>query len=213
MTTTEPAISNSKMFGEFPLSIRIAQRSIVIAILIPIIFRAFLRQRGKVQIPWLQFAVGGASGACVAAGILATYYAVIRYPYMGLVDAADGDLFSKHIESQKRWVRIAAVLVCLVIAIAGILVPMKDGQVNGWEWLVIFYSSAVFLFVIFLMFYYNRLDHPTIATFLRCSMGLGIFLFPFFVPAIVIGSMRVNYLLDEAIMKMEAEKKRTSLPA
>jgi hypothetical protein len=211
MSSNEPAIGNSKMFGEFPLSIRIAQRSIVVAILIPIILRAFLRPRGKAQMPWMQFAVGASSGACVLVGFIATYYAVIRYPYMGLVDAADGDLFSKHIESQKKWVRVAAILICLLIAASGILLPMGDGQVAGWEWLVIFYSSVVFSFVIFLMFYYDRVDHPTIATFLRCSMGLGIFLFPLFVPAIVIGSLRVNTLLDEAIMKMEAEKKRTGL--
>ena len=209
MPTDEPAIGNSKMFGEFPLSIRIAQRSVVVAILIPIILRALLRQRGKVKIPWMQFAVGAASGVCVAVGFFATYYAVIRYPYMVLVDAADGDLFSKHIESKQKWVRVAGILICLAIAAAGILVPMGDGQVAGWEWLVILYSSAVFFFVIFLMFYYDRIDHPTIATFLRCSMGLGIFLFPLFIPAIIIGSMRVNTLLDEAIMKMEAEKKRT----
>lgn len=209
MSTTEPASSDTKMFGEFPLSIRIAQRSIVVAILIPIILRAFLRQRGQVKIPWMQFAVGAASGVCAAVGCIATYYAVIRYPYMGLVDAADGDLYSKYVGSKRRWVQVAAILACLAIAAAGIMGPMADGRVIGWEWLVIFYSSAVFFFVIFLIFYYDRADHPAIATFLRCSMGLGILLFPLFIPAILIGSMRVNTLLDEAMLKMEAEKKRT----
>jgi hypothetical protein len=207
MPVPEPASSNAKKFGEFPLSIRLAQRSIVLAILIPI---ALIRLR---RIPWMKFAILAASCACGAVGILATYYAVIRYPYMGLVDAADGDLFWKYFESKSKPVRVAAVIACLLIALALIIYPMMDGQITGVDLLVSLYAIAVFCFVVFLMFFYERTDYPTVTTFLRCSMGIGIFLVPFFIPALVIGSIRANTLLDEAILKIEAEKKRSGLPS
>jgi hypothetical protein len=197
-----------KMFGDFPLSIRIAQRSVVLAILIPIVLRALLKPAVGRNAPWLTFSVLGASGLCIAVGIATTYYAVIRYPYMGLIDAADGDLFAKHIESRQPWVRKTAVALCLAIAAAGMVLPWNDGQITRIESLIILYSASVFFFVIFLIFFYHRSDHPTIAIFLRCSMGLGIFLYPVFLPALVLGAMRVNTLLDEAIIRIETEKKQ-----
>jgi hypothetical protein len=54
------------------------------------------------------------------------------------------------------------------------------------------------VFVLFVLFRYNRFDHPAVATLLRCSMGLGILLFPLFLPAIVIGSQRAKRLLNQA---------------
>lgn len=141
-------------------------------------------------------------------GLIATYYVVIRYPYIGLVDAADGDLFSKYIESQKKWVLNLAKGVGIFIAISAIFARLWDGKINGIDLSIALYAASILIFLLFLTFYYDRADHPTVATFLRCSMGLGIFLYPLFIPALIIGSMRVNTLLDEAILKMEAEKRR-----
>jgi hypothetical protein len=204
-SSTSPSQSAAKkMFGEFPFSIRIAQRSILVAIAIPIALRTMLRAR----FGWLQIAIGAASGVCALVGMIATYYAVIRYPYMGLVDASDGDLFSKYIESQKKWVLNLAKAVGILVATSAIVARLWDGQINALDLLIAVYAASILIFLIFLAFFYDRADHPTVATFLRCSMGLGIFLYPLFIPALVIGSMRVNTLLDEAILKMEAEKRR-----
>lgn len=192
------------MFGEFPLSIRLAQRSILAAVVIPIVLRTLLRA----PIGWLRIGIGVVSGSCALVGLIATYYAVIRYPYMGLVDAADGDLFSKYLESQKKWVLNLAKGVGILIAIFTIFSRLWDGQINGIDLLIALYAASILIFLLFLTFLYDRADHPTVATFLRCSMGLGIFLYPLFIPALIIGSMRVNTLLDEAILKMEAEKRR-----
>jgi glucan phosphoethanolaminetransferase (alkaline phosphatase superfamily) len=196
--------TSPKMFGEFPLSIRLAQRSILVAIAIPIVLRTMLRAR----FGWLQIAIGAASGICALVGLIATYYAVIRYPYMGLVDASDGDLFSKYVESQKKWVLNLAKGVGIVVAISAIVARLWDGQINALDLAIALYAASILVFLVFLAFFYDRADNPTVATFLRCSMGLGIFLYPLFIPALIIGSMRVNVLLDEAILKMEAEKRR-----
>jgi hypothetical protein len=196
--------TGSKPFGAFPLAIRVAQRSILLSILIPILLRTVLRAR----VPWLRLAIGVASAGCAIVGLIATYYAVIRYPYMGLVDAADGDLFSQYVESRPKWMlRLAQGVGFLACAMA-IIVPLSDGQITASELLLILYALSILAFLVFLTFYYNREDHPTIATFLRCSMGLGIFFYPIFLPAILLGSMRVNVLLDEVSMKLQSEKRR-----
>jgi hypothetical protein len=209
MESEDPPANNARMYGEFPLSIRIAQRSIVAAAVIPFFcVRVLLKPKKQGETIWLQIAVGVVSGICAAVGLLATYYAVIRYPYMGLVDAADGDLFHKYLVSKSKGLQFLAKCACLMVAGGGVIAPMLDGQITGIEWLVISYAALVFLFLIFLLVYYHRFDHPAVATFLRCSMGIGIFLFPFFLPALIIGSMRADKLLDEEIMKLEAEKKR-----
>lgn len=205
----------AKTYSEFPLSIRIAQRSIVIAVMVPIFILIFI-VKGKIRLwkawpKWLSIAIGAVSGPCAMVGLIATYYAVIRYPYIGLVDAADGDLYHKYIESRSDWIQFAIKLLCLIVAGIGIVAPVADGAVTAIDGVIILYSIAIFLFVLFLLMYYDRIDHPAIATFLRCSMGLGLFLYPFFIPALVIGSFRAEALLGDAMVQLESEKKRPGL--
>ena len=211
MESTEPG-PRVKTYGEFPLSIRIAQRSIVIAVMAPIFILIFV-VKGKIQLwkawpKWLSIAIGAFSGPCALVGLIATYYAVIRYPYIGLVDATDGDLYHKYIESRSNWIQVAVKLLCLVVAGIGIVAPVSDGVVTAIDWLIVLYSIAIFLFVLFLLLYYDRIDHPAITTFLRCSMGLGLFFYPFFIPALVIGSFRAEALLGDAMVQLESKKKR-----
>lgn len=207
-----PPFSHARLYREFPLSIRIAQRSIVAAAVIPFFcIRVLIKANQQGANIWPQIAVGVASGICAAVGLLATYYAVIRYPYMGLVDAADGDLFHKYLESQGKSLQVLAKCVCLTVAGGGVIIPIWDGRITVFEWFVVPYAALVFLFVVFLLVYYDRIDYPAVATFLRCSLGLGIFLFPFFLPALLVGSMRAEAILDEAMLQREVEKNRSTL--
>jgi hypothetical protein len=201
--SNEDAPRGARNFGEFPFSIRVAQRSLLIAIAIPI----FLRRGLQAKVPWMRWSVFAASGICAAVGLIATFYAVIRYPYMGLVDAADGDLFAKYIESNRKWVLVTVKVLMLIGALAGIIVPMLDGQISQRDAWVILYAFAILAFMVFLLFFYNREDHPTVATFLRCSMGLGVFFYPLYIPALVIGSMRVQRLLDDAVQELDREQR------
>lgn len=195
--------TSSKLYKEFPASIRWAQRSFLLALAIPIVFRSALR--GKVR--WMLFAVWGASAACGLLGLFMTYYAVIRYPYMGLVDAADGDLYAKYIESKSKilfgFLKVAGLIAGVLLLIA----PWLDGRLTPGEGLLLLYVVPVVGFMVFLVFRYSRLDHPTVATLLRCSMGLGVLLFPFFIPALMLGSMRGKALLDRAARTLEDENR------
>ncbi|MEI8210653.1 MAG: hypothetical protein WCI02_00750 [Planctomycetota bacterium] len=202
----ESSVAPSKRYQDFPWSIRVAQRSWLLAIAIPIFLRSVLR--GKV--PWMLTVVIGASAVCGLVGFLATYYSLIRYPYMGLVDAADGDLYAKHVESKSKVLfgfLKAIGLICGVVMVVG---PLLDGKVDTREALFLLYVLPVVGFIGFLVFRYNRLDHPTVATFLRCSMGLGVLLFPLFIPGLILGSLRGKALLEEAELKMDSERKYVS---
>jgi hypothetical protein len=196
-------IAPSKLYKEFPASIRWAQRSFLLALAIPIVFRSALR--GKVR--WMLFAVWGASAACGLFGLLMTYYAVIRYPYMGLVDAADGDLYAKYIESKSKVLFGFLKVVGLIGGVLLLIAPWGDGKLTPGEGLLLLYVVPVVGFMVFLVFRYSRLDHPTVATLLRCSMGLGVLLFPFFIPALILGSMRGKALLDQAARTLEDENR------
>lgn len=193
----------SKMYKEFPASIRWAQRSFLLALAIPIVFRSALR--GKVR--WMLFAVWGASAACGLLGLLMTYYAVIRYPYMGLVDAADGDLYAKYVESKSKILFGFLKVTGLIAGVLLLVAPWLDGKLTPGEGLLLLYVVPVVGFMLFLVFRYSRIDHPTVATLLRCSMGLGVLLFPLFIPALILGSMRGKALLDRATRTLEDESR------
>lgn len=195
--------SPSKQYREFPLSIRVAQRSWLVAIIIPI----FLRQMLRAKVPWMSIAVLMASGLCACVGLVATYISVIRYPYMGLVDAADGDLYAKYVESRSKFLFTLVKIVGLLAGALALVLPFLDGQLNGKELLFLLYVVPVVGFIGFLVFRYDRMEHPTVATLLRCSMGLGVPLFPLFIPALLIGSMRAKALLDQATTQIESEER------
>lgn len=197
--------SNRKPFREFPLSLRIAQRSFLFAILIPIVLRFMFRAK----VGGIPMAVMAASGLCVLTGIIATYFVLIRYPYIGMIDPADGDLYAKHVES----ISVPIWRILRVFGIAAgtlaIAIPFLDGNIKPIEMVWLMYAATHFLFILFLAFRYDRLEHPAVATFLRCTLGLGVILCPIFIPGLIIGSMRAQRILDDAEAKLEAEKRQS----
>jgi hypothetical protein len=187
--------AQAKLFREFPLSVRTAQRSWIIALAIPLFS---IKVLARIKQPWVVQTILGVAGFFALIGFISTCWVVARYPYIGMVDAADGDLYSKYIEKTSTFLK-KLLGVLLVFGLGGSLyAPMRDGNITGPELLWLCYGGCTLVFVLFVLFRYNRFDHPAVATLLRCSMGLGILLFPLFLPAIVIGSQRAKRLLNQA---------------
>jgi hypothetical protein len=115
-----------------------------------------------------------------------------------MVDSSDGDLYTKYVD--KLGVMIKKLLgLCAVVCLCFALVaPMRDGKLNGIEILWLLYGGSTLVFLLFILLRFNRFDHPAVATLLRCTLGFGIPLFPLFVPALIVGSLRARRLLDEA---------------
>jgi len=183
-----------KSFREFPLSVRIAQRSWITAVTIPLVM---LQVIARMKVPWVAQSIFGISGLFVLVGYVSTCWVLVRYPYIGMVDSSDGDLYSKYVGPLGRVPQIlgTCAVVCLCIAL---IVLSQKGKLTGLEVLWLLYSGSTLLFLLFILFRFNRFDHPAVATLLRCTLGFGIPLFPLFVPALLVGSQRAKRLLDEA---------------
>ena len=183
-----------KSFREFPLSVRIAQRSWITAVTIPLVM---LQVIARMKVPWVAQSIFGISGLFVLVGYVSTCWVLVRYPYIGMVDSSDGDLYSKYLGPLGRVPQIlgTCAVVCLCIAL---IVLSQKGKLTGLEVLWLLYSGSTLLFLLFILFRFNRFDHPAVATLLRCTLGFGIPLFPLFVPALLVGSQRAKRLLDEA---------------
>lgn len=183
-----------KSFREFPLSVRIAQRSWITAVTIPLVM---LQVIARMKVPWVAQSIFGISGLFVLVGYVSTCWVLVRYPYIGMVDSSDGDLYSKYLGPLGRVPQIlgTCAVVCLCIAL---IVLSQKGKLTGLEILWLLYGGSTLLFLFFILFRFNRFDHPAVATLLRCTLGFGIPLFPLFVPALLVGSQRAKRLLDEA---------------
>lgn len=188
-------VDRTKLFREFPLSVRVAQRSWLTALAIPIFS---IRILTKIKVAWVVQTILGICGLLVVVGFAATCWVIVRYPFIGMVDAADGDLYAKYVEKTPMLLK-KFVGLCLAIGLGiSLYLPTADGRITGIEVLWIVYGALVLFFVLFLLFKYNRFDHPTVATLLRCSMGLGVLFFPLFLPAVIVGSGRAKRLLADA---------------
>jgi len=183
-----------KKFREFPLSVRVAQRSWITAVAIPLLL---IRVIAKMKIPWVAQSIFGVSGLFALIGYVSTCWVLVRYPYIGMVDSSDGDLYSKYVGPLGRVPKIlgTCAVVCLCIALIAL---SQKGKLTGIEILWILYCGSTLLFLLFILLRFNRLDHPAVATLLRCTLGFGIPLFPLFVPAVLVGAQRAKRLLDEA---------------
>jgi hypothetical protein len=151
----------------------------------------------RMKVPWVAQSIFGISGLFALVGYVSTCWVLVRYPYIGMVDSSDGDLYSKYVGPLGRVPKIlgTCAVVCLCIAL---IVLSQKGKLTGIEILWILYCGSTLLFLLFILLRFNRLDHPAVATLLRCTLGFGIPLFPLFVPALLVGSQRAKRLLDEA---------------
>jgi hypothetical protein len=191
MTSNDPY----KSFREFPLSVRIAQRSWITAVAIPLVL---IRVIAKLKVPWVVQSIFGIAGLFALVGYVSTCWVLVRYPYIGMVDSSDGDLYSKYVDQLGALVKKLLGLCAVVCLCFALVAPLRDGKLTGLDILWLLYGGSTLLFLLFILLRFNRFDHPAVATLLRCTLGFGIPLFPLFVPALLVGSQRAKRLLDEA---------------
>jgi hypothetical protein len=188
-------------FKEFPLSFRIAQRGMLVSLIALFFGRRFIGAKagGLGAIFMLCILI------CLVTSILATGYVVLRYPFLGLVDAVDGDLYHRNITARRSTGVLLRMLNCLliiVLVLACWMLISRGRMTVGQVWFC-GYSLVLIPFLLFLGIRYDRIKHPTIATFIRASLGLGIPLYPLFLPVIYLGSRRCRALLEKADLRLE----------
>lgn len=179
-------------FNQFPRSYRWSQIGIGLAFTAFAIGSTVLRQCPES----IKFAGVSILGAIVLTCLLISHYVIIRYPYLSLVEPEDGDMFSRHFPS-------AGSVLYVVLKVIGVLIPLTillgcwaSGFQNVAAKFTFVYCTLLFLFMVHFTFLYDSLKHPTITTFIRSTLGLGIPLYPFYALTIAIGSWRCQNLLD-----------------
>jgi len=120
-----------------------------------------------------------------ALGLLVSFYSIARYPYLSM--ATDGG--DRIISSSRSPIWTLLGVVFYLIAPLQLLVALANSN-SLWEFFGFTYLSLVLFFAGFLMANYRRERHITIATFLELTFRVGVVLFPLYIPAILIGSIR-----------------------
>ena len=182
------------LFEEFPQSYRWSQAGIGAALIALAVGRPFVRIFPQP----IQGAALGILAAVVICSLLTSHYVIIRYPFISLVPPDDGDPYAKHFPSHGSWIYIVLKVFALItpagIAAVIVLVGFKD-----WISVLVFtYCIILTLFMLFFIFVYDPIKHPTISTFVRSTLGLGIALYPIYALTIFIGSFRCRRALNNA---------------
>lgn len=141
------------------------------------------------------------SSAFALVSLFSASYVVIRYPFLGLVDLKDGDLFSKYFTQRKRWLWtflnvLVIITIAIILAAIGFSLFAGPVKLGARDVFILTFFVLEMAFLVFLLGWYDRVQHPTVATFIWATLGIGILLAPFYLPAILIGSYRCKRLLD-----------------
>ena len=196
---------NHPTFEDLPFSYRLSQRAMLAAVATLLYSTSLAVPRWPILGEWLF----GATVAGIAAFALTiSSYVVIRYPYLSLVQTRDGDIFSAQFTSKvlARITKTVGFLTLLVLLAVLAGVTAVKGIANPWQVVALAYVFILFLFVAYLCFVYDPNAHPTIATFIRSTLGLGIVLMPLFIPVLIVGSHRCRRLLDAETARLHASE-------
>ena len=181
------------VFADLPLSYRISQASMILALLVLWLSNKLL------LLAVLKWVVIPIVAAVVLFALATASYVVIRYPYISLVETRDGDIYSEQVNSQGliNFLKIVSLIgfgVCFLFSLTNVLnaVNLTTGQLLWFT-----YVGFMFVFCGFMTFVYDPVQHATIATLARSTFGLGLVLFPIFFPIVIIGSFRMRRLLAD----------------
>jgi hypothetical protein len=183
-------MNTAPKFSEFPASYRYSQ----LGVFLSVCSLFFGRQLFRGMIPMdVKRLILSTVGLVVLFSLLLSCYVIIRYPYLSLIEPDDGDLYSRFVRARRWMLKFLGVSTSVSLVLLSVMQFLVS---KTWSWWPL-YGLTLALFVIFLTFFYRSEYYPTIATFLRATLGAGIFFFPLFIPVLLIGSFRCQRLLNE----------------
>lgn len=122
-------------------------------------------------------------------GLLISYYSVARYPYLSLATGGGPALI---VSRSWIWTFLGSVFwVLSPLMMLSVLV----GEFQQIEVIAMLYLAIELAFAGFLLTFYRRAKHPTIATFLELTHLFGFIIFPLYIPTILLGSIRCRRFL------------------
>lgn len=205
MTNEQAEVSRvDPAFSDLPFSYRLSQRAMACAAVVAMLgAKAVAKPQRPAVIRWSFAAV---IGAIILFSVITSCYVVIRYPYLSLVETADGDIFSRHFTSKflGRATKALGLTIITIVLMALVGVALNKGVTDWVHAAMLWYVPTLFLFVVYLCFFHDPELHPTVSTYIRSTLGFGILLFPVLFPVVIIGSVRCKQLLDSQEMASDA---------
>jgi hypothetical protein len=119
-----------------------------------------------------------------AVGLICGYVTIIRYPYMSQAIHIVEPLFSNRNSILWRFLGITVLSLGLLVFPATLTV----GNIKEMAFMI--YFGITIAFVGFLIAFYRREKHVTVATLLDVTFGFAVIFVPFYLPALIIGSIR-----------------------
>ncbi len=182
-------------FEDFPRSYRFCQGCIVtVLVLATSLTSAYI---GNVP-RFIKIGFGCMLGAVVVASLVVCTYVVVRYPYLSLLQPVDGDYLDRRTTRNTRVLVSVLKLLALVFCITAVILIPRNGFCTPPSVLAFCYFLVMIPFLTFLTFIYRPILHPTIATFIRATLGIGVIFFPVYIPILALGSIRCRRLLNAA---------------
>lgn len=184
-------------FSEFPLSYRLSQGSIFLGLFST--YGALKTFTAKI-LPQMQTAIAILVGSVILFGLVVSNYTIIRYPYLSLV--ATDDYFLQSFPNNKSCLYTTLKMTAIVtVFVLGFSICLDGLTLRELPFVI--YLVLMFGFLVFLTFAYEPVTHPTVATFIRTTLGVGVIFFPVFLPALIIGSWRCQSLLDQMELELD----------
>lgn len=143
----------------------------------------------------IKLAMVASYGLLVALSLLVSGYVVVRYPLLSASADLAGDRFEDQLGTRTR--RSVAILRLLALAffiMSVVFVPLR-GINTTIEFLFFGYAIIMIPVLTWLIFSYDPISHPTVATLIRSTFGIGIAFFPLYIPMLVTGSIRGHHML------------------
>ncbi len=192
-------------FDDLPLSYRLSQRAMLAAVATLLFSRSLAMPQWPILARWLFASV---IGGIVIFALCISSYVVVRYPYLSLVQTHDGDVYSAQFTSKvlARIMKTVSLMILFLLLAVLVGVTAVKGIANPQQVAALAYVVILFLFVVYLCFGYDPVLNPTIATFIRSTLGLGIVLMPLFIPVLVVGSLRCRRLLEAETSRQQADR-------
>jgi len=179
-------------FREFPPSYRLSQTGIGFALVALAIGGPVMRIAPQA----VRIFVLGVLGAIVLGSLLISNYVIIKYPFISLVDPEDGDPFSQHYASHGSWLYRVLKFIALITPLALAAGIFCSGISDTPKLICFVYCIILVAFMLFFTIWYSPVRHPTVSTFVRSTLGLGIVLYPLYAVSIFIGAWRCRQMLD-----------------
>ena len=178
-------------FRDFPVSYRLAQSGIGF-VLLALAIGGFIFRLVPLPFKIVAWSVFGAIAFC---SLVISHYVIIRYPFISLVEPAGGDPFTHHFKSHGSWLYTLLKLATLFALLVTATIIVIGGIRNIPTAIILAYCVVLVIFMLFFTFWYDPNQHPTIATFIRSTLGLGILLYPLYSVTILIGAWRCRQAL------------------